>query len=51
MNEKQLKDLRHNEELRKRLAKFMALNCFRNTELENLHGAEPKFQGGGLLGR
>lgn len=29
--------IKNNEVLRKRLAKFMAQFCFRNSELENLH--------------
>jgi hypothetical protein len=37
MTTKQLKRLGTDDELRKRLAKFMAQQCFRNTELENLH--------------
>lgn len=37
MKPEHLTDLRENEILRKRLAKYMALHCFRNTELENLH--------------
>src|SRR4051812_1567600 len=37
MTAKQLKRLSSDEQLRKRLAKFMAQECFRNTELENLH--------------
>ena len=32
-----LKEIRENELLRKRLAKFMALECFRNSKLEDLH--------------
>ena len=32
-----LKRLRFNRLLQKRLAKFMALHCFRNTRLEDLH--------------
>jgi len=37
MTAKQAKLIATDEQLRKRLAKFMALQCFRNTELENLH--------------
>jgi len=37
MTAKQAKLISQDEELRKRLAKFMALQCFRNTELETLH--------------
>ena len=40
MTPEQLNDLKQNEVTRKRLAKFMALYCFRNIHmLENLHGA------------
>ncbi len=37
MTANQAKLLATDEQLRKRLAKFMAQQCFRNTELENLH--------------
>ncbi|RPI21978.1 MAG: hypothetical protein EHM61_23430 [Acidobacteria bacterium] len=37
MTGKQAKLISQDEQLRKRLAKFLALHCFRNTELENLH--------------
>jgi hypothetical protein len=37
MNAKQAKALRQDPELLKRLAKYVALYAFRNTELENLH--------------
>lgn len=42
MNEDQkraahLVDIQNTETVRKRLAKLMALRCFRNTKLENLH--------------
>lgn len=37
MNPKHIRELQKNEVLRKRLAKYLALHCFRNTELENLH--------------
>ncbi len=37
MNPKHIREIQTNEVLRKRLAKFLALHCFRNTELENLH--------------
>lgn len=40
MNPKHIREIRTNEVLRKRLAKFLALHCFRNTELENLHSGE-----------
>ena len=47
MTAKQLKRLGTNEMLRKRLAKFMAQQCFRNTELEKLHaGTVPSSQAG-----
>jgi hypothetical protein len=39
MNPERLNELKHNEITRKRLAKFMALYCFRNTKLEGLHAA------------
>ena len=37
MNPDQLAELKNNEVVRKRLAKFMAHFCFRNSSLENLH--------------
>jgi hypothetical protein len=37
MTAKQLKRLGTDDQLRKRLAKLMAQQCFRNTELENQH--------------
>ena len=37
MNHKSLKELKNNDLLKKRLAKVMALQCFRNTNLEDLH--------------
>jgi hypothetical protein len=40
MTAKQLKRLGTDVLLRKRLAKFMAQQCFRNTELENLHAGK-----------
>lgn len=47
MNPKHLREIQTNEVLRKRLAKFLALHCFRNTELENLHsGMVPISQSG-----
>ncbi len=36
MSPEQLAELKDNEHLRKRLAKPVALKCFRNTQLENL---------------
>jgi hypothetical protein len=32
-----LNEIQHNEVVRKRLAKLMARDCFRNTELEDFH--------------
>jgi len=47
MKIKHLKDLKDNGGLKKRLAKVMALQCFRNTELENLHaGTSPSSKTG-----
>jgi hypothetical protein len=41
MNSKHIKEVQTNEVLRKRLAKFIALHCFRNTHvLEDLHSGE-----------
>src|SRR5947209_777721 len=37
MNAKHLNEIQSNEIVRKRLAKIMALRCFRNTKLEDLH--------------
>lgn len=37
MNPKHIREIQTNEVLRKRLAKFLALHRFRNTDLENLH--------------
>jgi hypothetical protein len=37
MNTKNLAELKHNDLLRKRLAKWMAQFCFRNTKLEQFH--------------
>ena len=37
MTAKQANLMAQDEQLRKRLAKLTALQCFRNTELENLH--------------
>lgn len=37
MTASQIKLIATDEQLRKRLAKLMAQQCFRNTELENLH--------------
>jgi hypothetical protein len=40
-----LQEIRENELLRKRLAKLMALDCFRNSKLEDLHaGTFPSSQ-------
>jgi len=47
MTAKQVKLFATNKQLRKRLAKFMAQQCFRNTELENLHaGTGPSSETG-----
>ena len=47
MTAKKIKRLGTDVLLRKRLAKFMAQQCFRNTELENLHaGKVPSSQAG-----
>jgi hypothetical protein len=41
MNPKHIREIRTNEVLWKRLAKFIALHCFRNTDvLEDLHSGE-----------
>jgi hypothetical protein len=40
MTPEQLTEIAHNEVLRGRLAKLMALECFRNSELENLHAGK-----------
>jgi hypothetical protein len=40
MTPDQLAEIAHNEVLRGRLAKIMALECFRNSELENLHAGK-----------
>ena len=40
MTPEQLGELKDNATLRKRLAKAMAKHCFRNTKLEDLHGAD-----------
>lgn len=37
MTPKTLEEIRKSKALKQRLAKFMALQCFRNTTLENLH--------------
>lgn len=37
MDKEHWEEIKNNEVLRKRLAKFMAQFCFRNSELENLH--------------
>ena len=47
MNKSALTEIATNELLRKRLAKLMALECFRNTKLEDLHaGIYPSSQTG-----
>src|SRR5438067_13080083 len=40
MTAKQAKLLTNDEQLRKRLSKFIDQQCFRNTELENLHAGK-----------
>src|SRR6516225_5004335 len=41
MNPKYIREIQTNKVLRKRLAKFIALHCFRNTDvLEDLHSGE-----------
>ena len=35
-----LNEIQHNEVLRKRLAKLMAHDCFRNTKLEDFHSGK-----------
>jgi len=40
MNKKSFKELQGSDELRKRLAKLVAHDCFRNTKLEDFH-ADP----------
>jgi hypothetical protein len=37
MKTEHIKEIQSNEVLRKRLAKWMALHCFRNTKLEEFH--------------
>jgi ligand-binding SRPBCC domain-containing protein len=47
MTAKTLREIRHNTVLKKRLAKVMALHCFRNTKLECLHaGISPSSKTG-----
>lgn len=43
MDKKYWSEIQNNEIVKKRLAKLMAKYCFRNLELENLHGG-PKFR-------
>jgi hypothetical protein len=40
MTAKQAKLMATDDELRKRLAKFLVVQCFRNTELENLQAGK-----------
>jgi len=40
MDKKSLEEIQDNELIKKRLAKLIAHDCFRNTELENFH-ADP----------
>jgi len=47
MTPEQFAELKTNDALRKRLAKLMALQCFRNTKLEDFHaGTFPSSQSG-----
>lgn len=47
MTPKQLAELKSNELVRKRLAKLLALTCFRNTVLEDFHaGTSPSSRSG-----
>jgi hypothetical protein len=47
MTPKQLAELKRDELVRKRLAKLMALTCFRNTKLEDFHaGMYPSSKSG-----
>jgi hypothetical protein len=47
MNIKSLEEIRHNQVVRKRLAKAMARDCFRNTKLEDFHaGTFPSSKAG-----
>jgi hypothetical protein len=50
MNTKSLKEIRNNEVVRKRLAKAMARDCFRNTKLADFHaGTFPSSKAGDYL--
>lgn len=40
MNPGHIKELRNSEIVRKRLAKVMAMRCFRNTKLEDFHAGQ-----------
>jgi hypothetical protein len=47
MTDNNIRAIARDDQLRKRLAKEMALRCFRNTELENLHaGIVPNSKAG-----
>jgi hypothetical protein len=47
MNVKSLEEMQNNEVVRKRLAKAMARDCFRNTKLEDFHaGTFPSSRAG-----
>jgi hypothetical protein len=47
MTTKTLREIRSNTVIKKRLAKVMALQCFRNTKLEDLHaGISPSSETG-----
>ena len=48
MNPKYIREIQVNEVVRKRLAKYLALHCFRNTDaLEDLHSGEAPFSESG----
>jgi len=52
MNPKHIREIQTNEVLRKRLAKYITLHCFRNTDvLEDLHSARNLSPSLGLLRR
>jgi hypothetical protein len=40
MNFNLLNEIQHNEAVRRRLAKLMAHDCFRNTKLEDFHSGK-----------
>jgi hypothetical protein len=47
MKSKNSNEIKQNDLVKKRLAKIMALQCFRNTELENLHSGISPFSAAG----